>query len=269
MRRVERTTLDGNFGSYTGVCRSLAAYSDALHNRCKTRLSEVWHPSCHLKRLSEDGTLVDIDAVRFAAIVGSGEASAGPEVWGRDRVQSISFLSSHVALAKVQVTLPPKTYTDFLSLLRLGEAGQWLIISKVFTSIPEHQLSYEDAAGMAQSQNEIAEAIEIYFRANHASDMDLMSQVMHPTCSLYSCEDGHLNERDRATFYRDAAARPPSDGCGYDKIISIDKSGPHSAVATVQIGFPTIGRLFTDHLSLLRIEGRWMIVSKTYAHKQL
>jgi hypothetical protein len=43
------------------------------------------------------------------------------------------------------------------------------------------------------------------------------------------------------------------------------QTGAKSAVAKVQIGFPAVGKLFTDHLSMLRVKGCWMIVSKTYA----
>jgi hypothetical protein len=43
------------------------------------------------------------------------------------------------------------------------------------------------------------------------------------------------------------------------------QTGAKSAVAKVQIGFPAVGKLFTDHLSMLRVNGCWMIVSKTYA----
>jgi hypothetical protein len=42
------------------------------------------------------------------------------------------------------------------------------------------------------------------------------------------------------------------------------QTGEKSAVAKVQIGFPSLGKLFTDHLSMLRVKGQWMIVSKTY-----
>ena len=47
-------------------------------------------------------------------------------------------------------------------------------------------------------------------------------------------------------------------------MLSIDKSGPEVALAKVQIAIGP--RLYTDYLNLLRIDGRWQIVSKIYSH---
>lgn len=55
---------------------------------------------------------------------------------------------------------------------------------------------------------------------------------------------------------------------GLNKILKIDKSGPRSACATVQIQFGDF--VFTDHLSMLLLgnestgQAKWMIVHKTF-----
>ena len=50
----------------------------------------------------------------------------------------------------------------------------------------------------------------------------------------------------------------------YDRIISIDISGPEAALAKVQTAYGD--RFFTDYLSLLKIEGRWQIITKTFTY---
>ena len=50
----------------------------------------------------------------------------------------------------------------------------------------------------------------------------------------------------------------------YDRIISIDISGPEVALAKVQIAYGD--RFFTDYLSLLKIDGRWQIITKTFTY---
>ena len=50
----------------------------------------------------------------------------------------------------------------------------------------------------------------------------------------------------------------------YDRIISIDVAAPESAMAKVQLAFGD--RFFTDYLSLLRIDGQWRIISKTFTY---
>lgn len=49
-----------------------------------------------------------------------------------------------------------------------------------------------------------------------------------------------------------------------DRILSIDMSGPESALAKVQIAIGS--KLYTDYLSMLKIDGEWRIISKTYTH---
>ena len=50
----------------------------------------------------------------------------------------------------------------------------------------------------------------------------------------------------------------------YDRIISIDISRPEAELAKVQIAYGD--RFFTDYLSLLKIDGRWQIITKTFTY---
>jgi hypothetical protein len=86
--------------------------------------------SCHLKRLDDDDEVVDIPAERFLAIVAEGTPTADAEAVAQDGIHNIDVLHPEsAALATVQIVLPPKRYTDLLSLLKLD--GQWKIINKV------------------------------------------------------------------------------------------------------------------------------------------
>jgi hypothetical protein len=65
----------------------------------------------------------------------------------------------------------------------------------------------------------------------------------------------------------DSADFPTWTDAGLNKIVKIDKSGPRTACATVQI--QSGGLLWTDFLSLAKLgdadeEQRWMIVHKTF-----
>ena len=48
----------------------------------------------------------------------------------------------------------------------------------------------------------------------------------------------------------------------FDRILSIDQSGPEAAIAKVQIALGD--QLYTDFLNLLKLDGRWQIISKVY-----
>ena len=47
-----------------------------------------------------------------------------------------------------------------------------------------------------------------------------------------------------------------------DRIVSIDFSGPGTAFAKVECQIPP--RYFTDYLTLLKVDGRWQVISKSF-----
>jgi hypothetical protein len=56
---------------------------------------------------------------------------------------------------------------------------------------------------------------------------------------------------------------PASQGLGrFDKILSIHKAGPDTALATVNCAVPP--RYFTDYLTLVKTADGWRIISKTF-----
>ncbi len=120
---------------------------------------------------------------------------------------------------------------------------------------------------MDKSFDEIANTLKDYFDGFYDSDVDKLKTVFHPACHLFSATAGPLSDDDMAAVYARAATRkaPASTGdARHDKILSIDKSGPEAALAKVQIAIGD--KNFTDYLSLLKLDGRWQIISKTYTY---
>ena len=82
-----------------------------------------------------------------------------------------------------------------------------------------------------------------------------------------SATDGPLADDDMDTVYARVAGRTSPAAANQkrlDRVLSIDRSGPESALAKVQIAIGA--KLFTDYLNLLQIDGRWRIVSKLYTY---
>ena len=52
-----------------------------------------------------------------------------------------------------------------------------------------------------------------------------------------------------------------------DRILSIDRSGPESALAKVQLAIGD--RFYTDYLTMLKVDGAWRIISKTWTYVPL
>ncbi len=107
----------------------------------------------------------------------------------------------------------------------------------------------------------IREIIQLYFQGDINRDVESLKKAFHPRAELLTAdEEGRLrvltqpewHERVRQTPERE---RPTA------KILHIDRAG-NAAVAKTQLIFSN-GR-FTDFLSLLKLDGRWMIINKTY-----
>lgn len=120
---------------------------------------------------------------------------------------------------------------------------------------------------METSYGEIAEALAIYFDGFYEGDVATLKKIFHSNCHLYTATDGPvIDDAMEAVYQRVASRTPPAsqNQKRLDRILSIDQSGAESALAKVQLAIGT--KLFTDYLSMLKVDGRWQIISKTYTY---
>jgi 4-oxalocrotonate tautomerase len=122
---------------------------------------------------------------------------------------------------------------------------------------------------MSESYQDIVAMLNKYFEGFYNSDVRTLREVFHPNCHLYTAGDGSLADDDMETVYARVAKRL-EDGEGpsnnnaprYDRIMTIDMSGPECAFAKVRIAIAP--RYFTDYLTLIKLDGDWRIITKTY-----
>lgn len=112
----------------------------------------------------------------------------------------------------------------------------------------------------------IVTLLDNYFELMHSQDMSLFDQVFHESSSLFGVPDGALNIRS-FDVYKDAMANrqsPAEKGeARRDEILFVDQLNDNLAVARVQLEMS--GGVMQDYLSLLKIDGKWLIVAKTWA----
>jgi hypothetical protein len=108
----------------------------------------------------------------------------------------------------------------------------------------------------------IREAIGHYFQGHATGDGAHFAQVFHPASQLFWIRDGQLHQRTSAEYIAGASGQPPADEAERRRrIVSIDRAGD-AAVVKVELDYPSA--LFTDYMSMLKVDGRWMIVNKTF-----
>ena len=114
--------------------------------------------------------------------------------------------------------------------------------------------------------NAIKPLIETYFEAYCRAESDVIAQVFHPECRLFSTDEAGGLERtllsDWLGSLRGRKERGEFRSGGQLEIISVDETGDTAAAKAV-IHFPE--SVFTDYLSLLRLNGKWRIIGKIYS----
>jgi 4-oxalocrotonate tautomerase len=110
------------------VACALDDYFDGLHHGDTARLRRIFHPAA-LYACATDGDLVLRTMEEDFPIVDARPSPASRGEPRRDRIVSIEFAGPATAFARVECAIAPKTFVDFLTLVRLG---RWQILSKVF-----------------------------------------------------------------------------------------------------------------------------------------
>jgi hypothetical protein len=104
-----------------------------------------------------------------------------------------------------------------------------------------------------------------YFDGLHFSDTLRLRRVFHPQALYATATDGAplIWRMDEYFAVVDKRPAPASRGePRTDRIVAIEFAGPVTALAKVQC---SIGpKQFTDLLSLIRVDGRWQIISKVF-----
>ena len=119
--------------SYSEIVKVLEDYFDGFYASDVDKLKGVFHPNCHLLSAT-GGPLADDDMDAVYDRVSGRTPPAAENQKRLDRVLSIDKAGPEAALAKVQIAIGPKLFTDYLNLLQID--GRWQIISKIYSYVP-------------------------------------------------------------------------------------------------------------------------------------
>jgi hypothetical protein len=118
---------------------------------------------------------------------------------------------------------------------------------------------------MTSAFSEVEALLAAYFEGLYQGDTDILRQVFHPD-ALYACVTGGSLLSLRMDAYFRLVDERPSPASRHDprtdRILAIEFVGPVTALARVQCAI--LPRHFTDLLSLLRVDGRWQVMSKVF-----
>ena len=112
----------------TLVRQTVNTYLHGLKFNDVASLKKAFYPDAKLFFVKKDGTLGQLTQEQWYK---GFEASAGKEEEGDLGIVSLD-VTGNASSVKVLETYPHSTYTDYVSLLKLG--GEWKIVNKIFVA---------------------------------------------------------------------------------------------------------------------------------------
>jgi hypothetical protein len=129
------------------------------------------------------------------------------------------------------------------------------------TSDPERRSNPAGAGGEAERQA-VAATVQLYFQGHATGSGEFFRKAMHPEGKMFWIKDGALAQRPFPEYIAGAPGKPADDEARrVRRILMIDVTGD-AAVAKVELAYPDATLI--DYLSLLRIDGRWMVINKIF-----
>ncbi len=131
--------------------------------------------------------------------------------------------------------------------------------------ITEHQQVAQEAASI-EAADAIAQAVQLYIDGTARGDGAKLAEAFHPDARMYGAIGAQRFDVPIAEYAK-ILAESPADAAGTfrARITSIVQAGDAACATVVEEGFwGTVS--FVDFLTLCRVEDRWRIVSKTFAH---
>lgn len=116
-----------------------------------------------------------------------------------------------------------------------------------------------------QDTEAVRAVVQLYIDGARSGDTSLFERAFHPDAQMYGSFNGEPMNMPISRFIEMAKSFPPpaTSGEPYEATISAISVTGDAAVATLQ-ETSFLGADFVDYFALLRTDGAWQIVNKTF-----
>jgi hypothetical protein len=120
------------------------------------------------------------------------------------------------------------------------------------------------ASAQAQNAEEAAVRVPIenYFKGHATGEGEYFRKAFHPEAKLFFIRDGKFTTITSEEYISRASGKPPADEAQRKRSIESVNIAGNAAVVVVKLDYPSVK--FTDYMSLLKVDGEWKIVNKTF-----
>jgi len=113
----------------TAITKTVWTYLDGLYEGDPQKLASAFHEVSHLYAAGPEG-VIDVPRADWLKSVANRPSPKSRALERTDRIVSIDLSGPETACVKVECAIPPRYFTDYLTLVKLREG--WRIISKTF-----------------------------------------------------------------------------------------------------------------------------------------
>lgn len=122
------------------------------------------------------------------------------------------------------------------------------------------------ASAKAQDHVEIAKTVNYYLEGGTNNDFETLKKAFHPEAKMTYLSNGEFKSVNAIEFFGKGMKGKSGKQDRQTRITNIDVSG-HVASARLEILYPTFK--FIDYMQLLKVDGEWKIISKTFFRESL
>jgi hypothetical protein len=108
----------------------IQSYLDGLYESDADKIASVFHPTSALASVGNDGALVVTPRDQWLDRVRARPSPKQQGLTRHDNVLTIDLIGPTMAYVRLKCAIPPRFFTDQLSLLKID--GRWQIAQKVF-----------------------------------------------------------------------------------------------------------------------------------------
>ncbi|OJJ22468.1 hypothetical protein BKI52_07240 [marine bacterium AO1-C] len=238
------------------ISQTLMHYIEGTTNGQPERLRKAFHPDFQLFLAAAD-TLRTIDGQGYISRVKKGQ-----KYNRKSRIVSIDY-ENDAAMAKIEVYFPDtkRIATDYLMLLKLND--DWKIITK-FINVKNYKSIQDLQTKEKQGIAEVKETLQHYIEATANGQPGRLMQAFHPDLNLYYVKNKQLAIIPGKRYIKNFEVGKKYARIG--NVLAIDYEND-AAVGKIQILMPNRNRIAIDYLFLLKINGTWKIIHKSFTSK--
>ena len=193
-------------------------------------------------------------------IKGSSGKPADDEA-SRKRWVEMVEIQGNAAIAKIVLDYPTAYFVDYFALLKID--GEWKIVNKSFDLIrrtkPTEKVSF---TATNEEKKAVAIPLENYIKAQATGKGEFMRMALHTEAKVMFFSDGKFTQWSAEDFAGRFTGKAADDEAKRKQSFKILDIAGNAAIARVTLEYPTVK--FTDYMTLLKIEGEWKIINKTF-----